>query len=44
MKFIEDEDLRIKMGREGRKFVRDNYEINLNFSDIAKIYNNILNK
>ena len=44
MKFIEDEDLRIKMGKEGRKFVRDNYEINLNFSDIAKIYNNILNK
>lgn len=32
------------MGKEGRKFVKENYEVNLNFGDIAKIYNNILNK
>ncbi|CEI73871.1 glycosyltransferase family 4 protein [Romboutsia hominis] len=44
IKFMNDEDLRIKMGKEGRKFVKNNYEINLNFGDIAKIYENILNK
>lgn len=44
LKFMNDEELRLKMGKEGRQFVRENYEINLNFSEIEEIYNNILNK
>ena len=44
LKFMNDEELRLKMGKEGRQFVRENYEVNLNFSEIEEIYNGILNK
>lgn len=38
-----EEDLSL-MGEKGRKFVEKNYEINMNFNDISKIYEDILNK
>lgn len=41
---MNDEELRIRMGKQGRKFVRDNYEVNHNFREIEEMYNKILNK
>ena len=39
---IDDEDRRAEMGRYGREFVRNNYEVNDNFYDISLIYDMIL--
>lgn len=39
---IDDEKKREEMGKYGRKFVRENYEVNDNFYDISLIYNKIL--
>ncbi|MEG1410453.1 MAG: glycosyltransferase family 4 protein [Terrisporobacter sp.] len=44
IKIIENEETRIKMGKNGRKFVEKNYEVNLNFNEIEQIYLSILNK
>ncbi|RDY25013.1 glycosyltransferase family 4 protein [Romboutsia maritimum] len=44
IKLLENQDLRNNMGKTGRKFVKENYEVNLNFNDIEKIYENIINK
>lgn len=41
---MEDDKLRTKMGQAGRKFVKENYELNSNFDDINKIYIEILKK
>ena len=29
-------------GKKGRNFIKENYEVNLNFNDIDKIYKKIL--
>lgn len=39
---IDDEDKRAEMGKYGRVFVRNNYEVNDNFYDISLIYDMIL--
>ncbi|MGL4913086.1 MAG: glycosyltransferase family 4 protein [Romboutsia sp.] len=44
IKLMNNEELRIHMGKEGRKFVRENYEFNQNFHDIEELYSEILNK
>lgn len=44
VKLMEDEKLRLKMGKNGRNFVRKHYEVNSNFSDIEKIYDSIISK
>lgn len=44
VKLMKDEELRLLMGKKGREFVRDNYEVNSNFSDIEKIYDSIINR
>lgn len=44
VKYMNDESLRVKMGKNGRIFVRDNYEVNRNFREIEEMYNNILNR
>lgn len=41
---MNDENLRKNMGKQGRKFVKANYEVNQNFYDIEELYNKILNK
>lgn len=41
---MNDENLRTSMGKEGRKFVKANYEVNKNFRDIEELYVKILNK
>lgn len=41
---MNDENLRKDMGKQGRKFVKANYEVNQNFHDIEELYNKILNK
>lgn len=41
---MNDEKLRKDMGKQGRKFVKANYEVNQNFHDIEELYNKILNK
>lgn len=41
---MNDENLRKNMGKQGRKFVKANYEVNQNFHDIEELYNKILNK
>lgn len=41
---MNDENLRKSMGKEGRKFVKANYEVNKNFRDIEELYVKILNK
>ena len=43
-KLILNEDLRIEMGKKGKKFVRENYEINYLFNQINNLYENINNK
>ena len=42
LKLLEDNKLRKSMGIRGRNFIRENYEVNLNFNDIEKIYKKIL--
>lgn len=44
IKLIEDESLIRSMSRDSINFIKENYEINLNFNEIEKIYINILNK
>ena len=44
IELINDDKLRAEMGKKGRKFVRDNYEVNSNYKDIECIYESILNK
>ena len=44
IKIMQDDELRLNMGKAGRLFVRENYEVNSNFTDIGKIYENILDK
>ncbi len=41
---MENDELRLNMGKKGRQFVRENYEVNLNFNDIEKIYDSIFDK
>lgn len=41
-KLIVDEDLRISMGKFGRKFVVDNYDVKDNFNKVDSIYKTIL--
>jgi len=41
---MEDDELRFNMGKAGRVFVGENYEVNSNFTDIGKIYEDILDK
>lgn len=43
-KLIEDEDLRIRMGKCGKEFVSKNYEINHTFNRINDLYKNINKK
>ena len=43
LKLLNDENLRKSMSIEGRNFVKENYEINLNFNAIEDIYKEILN-
>ncbi len=43
LKLLEDEKLRENIGKKGRKFIKENYEVNSNFNDIDKIYKKILN-
>ena len=42
LKLLNDESLRKNMSINGRNFIKDNYEINLNFYDIENIYKEIL--
>ncbi|EGT3662077.1 TPA: glycosyltransferase [Clostridioides difficile] len=44
IKLMENDELRLNMGKKGRQFVRENYEVNLNFNDIEKIYDSIFDK
>ncbi|MBU3103188.1 glycosyltransferase [Clostridium gasigenes] len=43
-KLIINEDLRIEMGRKGKKFARENFESNTIFNDINKLYEKINSK
>jgi glycosyltransferase involved in cell wall biosynthesis len=43
-RLVSDPDLRIKMGRNGRKFVIDNYNVEDNFNKVDRIYKSILEK
>jgi glycosyltransferase involved in cell wall biosynthesis len=44
IKIMENDELRFNMGKAGRVFVGENYEVNSNFTDIGKIYEDILDK
>ena len=44
LKLLEDEKLRANIGKKGRNFIKENYEVNSNFNDIDKIYKKILNE
>lgn len=41
-KLVNDKELRMSMGKSGRKFVEENYNIENNFNEINKIYNELL--
>jgi len=41
-KLIEDDNLRINMGKSGRKFVEDNFNIEDNFNKVDTIYKYII--
>lgn len=43
LKLLNDENLRKSMSIEGRNYIKENYEINLNFNAIEDIYKEILN-
>lgn len=43
-RLVSDADLRIKMGRNGRKFAIDNYNVEDNFNKVDRIYKSILKK
>lgn len=43
-KLMLDDELRLEMGREGRKYVEENYKFENNFEDISKIYDRILHE
>ncbi|WP_101773097.1 glycosyltransferase [Peptostreptococcus faecalis] len=43
-KLMTDDYLRMKMGKDGREFVKNNYKFEDNFEDISKIYGDILEK
>ena len=42
-KLVIDGELRLKMGKEARKFVEDNYSLEDNFNDVNKLYEKIIN-
>ena len=41
---LNNDELRKSMGKVGRKFIKENYEVNLNFNDIEKVYEDIIKK
>lgn len=41
-KLVIDDELRLKMGKEARKFVEDNYSLEENFNDVNKLYEKIM--
>lgn len=44
LKLINNKDLRENISKNTRNFIKENYELNLNFNDIENIYNEILKK
>ena len=41
-KLVIDDELRLNMGKEARKFVEDNYSLEENFNDVNKLYEKIM--